>query len=304
MARARNIKFGFFTNDELVELPFETRLLFIGLWCIADREGRLVDRPKKIKMEVFPSDDVDCEKSLAMLAGKGFIKRYQVGSHKVIEILKFIQHQKPHSTEKDSALPDEGGFLTVHERSKNGGVTGVASKIKMAVEANNVKPPLEPVNPTTDNALNVECGMWNPDLLNVECGILNHGPSPEEIEAEQFAEVWAAYPKRPGASKADSLKAWKARIKAGAAVGDILAGVVRYAAFVAFSGTEPQYIKQPATFFGPGKHHEADWTLPVSGSPPRYQTANDKAKTLADRLTGKTRNDSDHNIIDINDRPS
>ena len=31
MARARNIKPGFFTNDELVELPFATRLLFIGL---------------------------------------------------------------------------------------------------------------------------------------------------------------------------------------------------------------------------------------------------------------------------------
>ena len=52
MARARNIKPGFFTNDELVELPFATRLLFIGLWTIADREGRMVDRPKKIKMEI------------------------------------------------------------------------------------------------------------------------------------------------------------------------------------------------------------------------------------------------------------
>lgn len=39
MARARNIKPGFFTNDELVELPFEVRSLFIGLWAIADREG-------------------------------------------------------------------------------------------------------------------------------------------------------------------------------------------------------------------------------------------------------------------------
>ena len=48
MARARNIKPGFFANDLLVDLPFEVRLLFIGLWTIADRAGRLCDRPKKI----------------------------------------------------------------------------------------------------------------------------------------------------------------------------------------------------------------------------------------------------------------
>lgn len=208
MARARNIKFSFFTNDELVELPFETRLLFIGLWCIADREGRLVDRPKKIKMEVFPSDDVDCEKSLALLAGRGFINRYRVGIHKVIEILKFIQHQKPHSTEKDSALPDAAGFLTVNERSKNGGVTGVASKVKMAVEVNNVKPPLEPVNPASDNALNVECGMWNPDLLNPD--LLN----PEPLKEQPPAPAAAAPAKKAAEPKDEpnplNLATWQA----------------------------------------------------------------------------------------------
>jgi len=39
MARSRNIKPGFFKNDHLVELPFEYRLLFAGLWTLADREG-------------------------------------------------------------------------------------------------------------------------------------------------------------------------------------------------------------------------------------------------------------------------
>ena len=54
MARARNIKPGFFKNELLAEMPPETRLLFMGLWCLADREGRFEDRPKKIKMELFP----------------------------------------------------------------------------------------------------------------------------------------------------------------------------------------------------------------------------------------------------------
>lgn len=105
MARARNIKPGFFTNDELVELPFEVRLLFIGLWTLADKEGRLVDRPKKIKMEIFPADDVDCEVAIGLLEGRGFLRRYEVEGQKIIEIVNWNKHQNPHIKEAASALP-------------------------------------------------------------------------------------------------------------------------------------------------------------------------------------------------------
>jgi hypothetical protein len=163
MARARNIKPGFFTNDELVELPFATRLLFIGLWTIADREGRMVDRPKKIKMEIFPADDVDCDKALSDLAAAGFIHRYQADNVKVIEIINFVKHQAPHSTEKDSALPDADGFYTVNERTKNGGVTGKFTKMKKIETSPNVNPLLDNVKPQDHNALNPDSPILNPD---------------------------------------------------------------------------------------------------------------------------------------------
>lgn len=75
-----------------------------------------------------------------------------------------------------------------------------------------------------------------------------------------FEQAWSAYPSRPGASKADAFKAWTARIKAGVDGELILLGVRRYAAYVAAMETQPQYIKQPATFFGPGEHYASDWT--------------------------------------------
>lgn len=109
MARARNIKPGFFTNDELVELPFEVRLLFIGLWTIADREGRLADRPKKIKMEIFPADDVDCDNALEQLSQKGFLRRYEVEGSRYIQIVNWEKHQNPHIKEAPSAIPAETG---------------------------------------------------------------------------------------------------------------------------------------------------------------------------------------------------
>lgn len=78
-----------------------------------------------------------------------------------------------------------------------------------------------------------------------------------------FELAWSEYPKRPGASKAESLKAWKARLNAGAKPADLIAGVKRYAAYVAATNTEPKFIKQPSTFFGPGDFFLCDWTVPA-----------------------------------------
>lgn len=105
MARARNIKPGFFRNADLVELPVETRLLFIGLWTMADREGRIADRPKQIKMELYPADTFDVNAMLDDLAQSGFICRYVVNEIKCIQIVNFLKHQNPHHAEKPSTLP-------------------------------------------------------------------------------------------------------------------------------------------------------------------------------------------------------
>ena len=42
MARIRTIKPEFFTSDDICALSPLARLLYVGLWCEADREGRLV----------------------------------------------------------------------------------------------------------------------------------------------------------------------------------------------------------------------------------------------------------------------
>ena len=107
MARARLLKPGFFQNEILAELPYEGRLLFQGLWTLADREGRLEDRPKRIKAAVFPFDDVAIDDLLAGLAERDFIVRYQVEAVAVIQITTFTDHQKPHKNEPPSKLPSK-----------------------------------------------------------------------------------------------------------------------------------------------------------------------------------------------------
>lgn len=104
--RARSIKPGICDNEVLGTAdPFYT-LLFERLWMIADREGRLEDRPLRIKAQAFPyRDGLDVEPMLAWLTQNGFIARYEAEGKRLIQILAFLKHQSPHKHEQESALP-------------------------------------------------------------------------------------------------------------------------------------------------------------------------------------------------------
>lgn len=105
MSRARNIKPGFYKNEDLAECSIWARFIFPGLWMLADREGRLEDRPKRIKGELLPFDSQDAEPLLVELAARGFIERYEVEGRAYIQITAFSKHQNPHHREAESDIP-------------------------------------------------------------------------------------------------------------------------------------------------------------------------------------------------------
>jgi len=126
MARIRYLKPDFFGDEHIASLPFEHRLSFAGLWCLADREGRLEDSPPTIKRFLFSSDlsninqFVDMDKILNDLTKKPFIIRYQVDEKKYIQVLNFLKHQLVHHTEKKSIIPPPSKSLTVKSPLKDG----------------------------------------------------------------------------------------------------------------------------------------------------------------------------------------
>jgi hypothetical protein len=105
MARARNIKPSFFKNEFLAECDPLARLLFIGLWTLADRDGRLECRPLRIKAELFPYDNCDIVAMLGQLQARGFVVAYEAGGKKILEIPKFGEHQRCHPEERSEGLP-------------------------------------------------------------------------------------------------------------------------------------------------------------------------------------------------------
>lgn len=136
MARARNIKPGFFRNAELVELSFEARLLFIGLWTIADREGRLEDRPKQIKMELFPADNMDCDLLIGQLSEIGMLVRYEHDGKRYLQVVNFCKHQNPHKDEKASAIPDlHGNYAEPKKAQCKHGVSTVQEQCEQGTDS-------------------------------------------------------------------------------------------------------------------------------------------------------------------------
>jgi hypothetical protein len=158
-----------------VQIDPACRLLFIGLWCFADREGRFEDRPIKIKMAIFPAEDYDIPKMLSALTKAGFLCHYEVDGVKYFEINNFTKHQRPHPNEAASELPPRSeASITLVESASNQGAY--------------------------QYALNEERGKRKEE--RGDSLALSQAKS-----AEGFDEFWSAYPKKR--SKGQAEKAWQ-----------------------------------------------------------------------------------------------
>jgi len=129
MARLRTLKPGYFANEELALIHPLGRILFAGLWCWADREGRLEDRPRRLKNEILGYDECDVDALLRDLDARGFIARYEVGGERYIQVIKFWRHQKPHRSEVESVIPPNPVASTEDDHGRPPRTTMVGNKV-------------------------------------------------------------------------------------------------------------------------------------------------------------------------------
>lgn len=120
MARIRTIKPEFFTSEDIVSLSPLARLLYVALWCEADREGRLLWKPRTFKMRYLPADDCSVEALCDELVTASLVKLYGEG---LAFIPKFGLHQHLNPREAASTLPDPHASLTRRARVGHATVT-------------------------------------------------------------------------------------------------------------------------------------------------------------------------------------
>lgn len=103
MARIRTIKPEFFTSEDICGLSPLARLLYVALWCEADREGRLTWKPRTFKLRYFPADDCDIDALAREIVASGLVVQYGDG---LAFIPQFAKHQHINPREAASTLPD------------------------------------------------------------------------------------------------------------------------------------------------------------------------------------------------------
>lgn len=179
--RARNLKPSFFSNEDLGECEPLARLLFEGLWCMADAEGRLENRPKRIKAQVLPFDDCDIVKLLGQLESKGFIESYTASGVACIQVVNFLRHAKPHPKER-STLPSKPEKGSAQPNPKVHG----------------------------SEVMGAESLLLNPEVLNVEAAPKSEasysGQAADENSPGWLARVWCNEYRGPFLADKDARK--------------------------------------------------------------------------------------------------
>ena len=113
MARIRTIKPEFFTSEDIVNLSPLSRLLYVAIWCEADREGRLVWKPMTLKLRYFPADNCDINAMCAEVLNAKLVTLYGAG-YAYIPSFKAHQHLNPR--EAASQLPEPDASTTRQPR--------------------------------------------------------------------------------------------------------------------------------------------------------------------------------------------
>lgn len=109
MARIRTIKPEFFTSEDIVSLSPLARILYVALWCEADKEGRLVWKPITFKLRYLPADSCDIQALCQEIVNRGLVRLYGDG---YAFIPSFSAHQHINPRESASQLPEPDANTT------------------------------------------------------------------------------------------------------------------------------------------------------------------------------------------------
>lgn len=177
MPRIRYLKPDFFKDEHIKDLPYEARLFYQGLWCYADKKGRLEDRPERLKVEIMPYDKIDIEEILNLLSSpkknskRPYILRYSENKENYIQILQWNKHQKPHHTEQESIIPEppknileplnNGCISVVTQEGMEKGMEKIKSKGKDKDKDKEIPPDIEQViSYCQERKNNVDAEAW------------------------------------------------------------------------------------------------------------------------------------------------
>lgn len=319
MSRIRTVKPELFRHEELFDAELESglplRLAFVGLFTVADCEGRFLWKPRTLKLDVLPHDVVDFSRVLAVLERYGFVQSYEVGGGKYGWIPTFTKHQRlqPKEVEAGSKLPAYPlSTAPEHIRVHTGNLPEhIRVHTGMYPEAQEVEEEEEEERETFNISAHPEISDPAALRLDTQTGnpveVVFEQPHPAEPDPPipdppgevattpplvsgsgyplAFEALWADYPTRNGGNpKTKAFRSWSARKAEGCSLAEMHDGTRRYASWCAATGKlNTEFVQQASTFLGPQKNFAEPWALPADNPDSRSGVG-----VGSDRVKGRT----------------
>lgn len=222
MARSRNIKPGFFQNDDLAEKNCPLgRIFFIGLWTIADYKGDLEWRPGRLKAQLLPYDDCDIKKIAINLDNSGFIRFYSDGETIFLNVVNFMKHQNPHKNEKQSGsdipefsekmrqVVDLNNITIIRDLSRlNLEQDGTNPADSLLLIPDSLKP--HPLKENSDSGESEKRKRFTPPTFEEVDGYMRELQKGSAAEAQKFVDFYESKGWMVGKNK---MKSWQASVR-------------------------------------------------------------------------------------------
>lgn len=288
MARIRTIKPELAAHEGLFDLEQETGLPMRFAWCmlftVADREGRFVWRPRTLKAQTLPHDELDYSRVLDAWLTRGFIVKYRVGVEWFGWIPTFTKHQVINNRESKSDLPsvEEADEVIDHRFNR---LHACGTRQPRVDDASTTREPRERDACTGERkgkeGKGKEGNIHSTRDARVDDASstprVKHPPdfaSAEREAREQFERVKAAYPRFAG--RQDWINAEHAchnRIEQDAQTwDDLVAAAERYAAYCRATGREgTNFVMSPGKFFSAP---DRPWLQPWDPPEPKRSARN------------------------------
>ena len=255
MARIRSIHPGIFTDEAFASVSMAARILLIGIWCEAWDDGIFEWKPLKLKMRLFPADDVDVGVLLDELAAHNCIQQFDGGGRPYGAIRNFCKFQRPKKPNSSNALPESlRSYVAFSEAVPNQYGTGEEAA---------------PHQYGTDGEKSLqreEVGGKDRVSFASLTRAISAAPSKARKAApaarfeEAFGRFWGSYPHRPGDPRKPAHDRFVAKVKAGADPEAIVAGAIAFARKRA--GEDPKFTPQAKTWL-----NEERWTSETTAQP-------------------------------------
>jgi hypothetical protein len=226
LVRARSLKPGLFSNELLAVADTLYTVIFQGLWCMADRAGRLENKPARIHLKINPGRSMDgTVRALDWLEDNGFIERYVAEDQRqFIQVLEFAKHQHPHHKEPQSIIPPPRRMLKVSDQNPGQDTGEPGTKPAQPLGETGASPGRTLDLPQCSPS---DSGLLNPDL-DPSLPFLADEPPPQAKPAERIGtnpKALGSNPRalgtNPRATGSDhralprqSLEAWRAATEA------------------------------------------------------------------------------------------